>query len=323
MVNPLRIVFLGTPQFAVPTLNALRASRHHLCGVVTQPDRARGRGQRVTYSPVKALALERGVPVLQPGRLADADVDATLRSWAVDLGVVAAYGKLIPESLLALPRLGMINVHASLLPKYRGAAPVHRAVINGDAETGVTIMRVERRLDAGPMLAKAVRPIGPADTSDEVEHDLAKIGAGLLVEVADQLAAGTAHEEAQDNSQSSHAPRLTKKEGLIDWSLTASDIHNRVRGLHPWPHAYTYLGSARLIVMKTRVEQEMTGAAPATVVNIARDGLHVATGHRGRVVIERVQREGGRPLDVREFLAGHNVTVGARLGGQAQVTPHS
>lgn len=313
MVDPLRIVFFGTPQFAVPTLNALLASRHHLCGVVTQPDRARGRGQRVTYSPVKAVAVEHGVPVLQPTRLADADVDATLRSWGVDLGVIAAYGKLIPESLLALPRLGMINVHASLLPKHRGAAPVHRAIINGDAETGVTIMRVERRLDAGPMLAKAVRPIGPDDTSDAVEHDLAQMGADLLVETADQLSAGTAREEAQDDAESSHAPRLTKEEGLIDWSLEAADIHNRVRGLYPWPHAYTYLGSARLIVLKTRVEHETTTAAPGTVVDIARDALHVATGHHGRVAIERLQREGGRPLGAREFLAGHDVAAGVRL----------
>ncbi|MDA1185124.1 MAG: methionyl-tRNA formyltransferase [Acidobacteria bacterium] len=321
MVGPLRIVFLGTPQFAVPTLNALLASRHRVCGVVTQPDRARGRGQRVTHSPVKALAVERGLPVLQPTRLADAEVAATLRSWAVDLGVVAAYGKLIPESLLALPRLGMINVHASLLPKYRGAAPVHRAVINGDAETGVTIMRVERRLDAGPMLAKAVRPIGPDDTSDAVEYDLARLGASLLVEAADQLAAGTAHEEAQDDSESSHAPRLTKDEGLIDWSLTAFGIHNRVRGLYPWPHAYTYLGSSRLIVLKTRVEHDSTAAAPGTVVDIARDALHVATGHQGCLAIERLQREGGRPLSTREFLAGHDITVGARLGGPAQASP--
>lgn len=323
MVDPLRIVFLGTPQFAVPTLQALLASHHEVCGVVTQPDRARGRGQRVTHSPVKALAVERGVPVLQPERLAGDEVASALEAWAVDLGVVAAYGKLIPESLLALPRLGMINVHASLLPTYRGAAPVHRAVINGDADTGVTIMRVERRLDAGPMLAKAVRPIGPDDTSETVERNLAQMGASLLVEAVDQLAAGTAHEEAQDDSQSSHAPRLTKEEGLIDWSLTAPDIHNRVRGLYPWPHAYTYLGPARLIVLKTRVAHDATAMPPGTIVDISRDHLHVATGHQGRVAIEQLQREGGRPLGVREFLAGHDIAIGTRLGGPAKIRPGS
>ena len=322
VTDPLRILFLGTPQFAVPTLQALIASRHHVCGVATQPDRARGRGQRVSHAPVKAMAVEHGLPVLQPGRLRDTDVEATLRTWGVDLGVVAAYGKLIPESLLGLPRLGMINVHASLLPKYRGAAPVHRAVINGERETGVTIMRVERILDAGPMLAKAVRPIGPDETSDVVEHDLAQMGASLMVNVVDQLAAGTVHEEPQDASQSTHAARLTKAEGLIDWSLPASDIHNHVRGLYPWPHAYTHLGPTRLIVLKTRVEQETTDAAPGTVVDTSCEALHVATGHQGSIAIERVQREGGRPLHARDFLAGHDIAAGSRFGGpEGTVSP--
>jgi methionyl-tRNA formyltransferase len=315
MVAPLRIVFLGTPQFAVPTLHALIASRHHVCGVVTQPDRARGRGQRVSHAPVKAVAVECGLPVLQPDRLKDPDVEATLRAWNVDLGVVAAYGKLIPESLLALPRLGMINVHASLLPKYRGAAPVHRAVINGDPETGVTIMRVERMLDAGPMLAKAVRPIGLTDTSEAVERGLAQLGAHLLVDVVDQLATGTAKEEPQEASRSTHAARLTKEEGLIDWSLPASAIHNRVRGLYPWPHAYTFLGQTRLIVLMTRVEPETTDASPGTVINISRGAVHVATGHQGSVAIEQVQREGGRPMHARDFLSGHDIVVGARFSG--------
>jgi len=206
MVAPLRIVFLGTPQFAVPTLQALIASRHQVCGVVTQPDRARGRGQRVSYAPVKTVAVERGLPLLQPGQLRDPEVDATLRTWRIDLGVVAAYGKIIPNALLALPRLGMINVHASLLPRYRGAAPVHRAVINGECETGVTIMRVERRLDAGPMFATSVRPIGPDDTSDAVERDLSQMGATLLVNVADQIAAGTSQEVAQDEPSPFQSP---------------------------------------------------------------------------------------------------------------------
>ena len=315
MVDPLRIVFFGTPQFAVPTLQALLASRHQVCGVVTQPDRPRGRGQQVLNSPVKAITVERGLPLLQPGRLKDPAVAATLRAWAPDLGVVAAYGKLIPEEILPLPRLGMINVHASLLPKYRGAAPVHRAVIDGERETGVTIMRVEEMLDAGAMLAKVVRLIGPDDTSDAVERDLARMGASLLVDVVEQIAAGTEQEELQDFMLCSYAARLTKDEGLIDWSLPASYIHNRVRGLYPWPHAYTYLGRARLILLRTRVEGETADAAPGTIVEISRDALHVATGHGERIAIEQVQREGGRPLQTREFLAGHKVTSGARLGG--------
>ena len=311
MVDPLRIVFFGTPAFAVPTLEALLASRHPVAGVVTQPDRPRGRGKRVSDSPVKAAAIAAGLTVIQPDRLRDPAVLETLRAWQPDLGVVAAYGKLIPDAVLTLPRHGMINVHASLLPKYRGAAPIHRAVIDGEAVTGVTIMRVEKMLDAGPMLAKVTRPIGPDDTSNAIEPDLARLGAALLVEVVEQIAAGTVREELQDAALSSYAPKLTKEEGLIDWTVPALSIHNRVRGLYPWPHAYTYLEGTRIIVLETRVEGDAADAPPGTIVDAARDAIHVATGHRGRLAVQRVQLEGGRPLTVREFLAGHPVRSGA------------
>lgn len=311
----LRIVFFGTPQFGVPTLEHLLASRHAVVGVVTQPDRPRGRGQHVSESPVKALALAHNLPVLQPERVKAPDAIATLREWRPDLGVVAAYGKIIPEEVLTLPRLGMINVHASLLPKYRGAAPVHRAIIDGEIETGVTIMRVEKMLDAGPMIAKARRPIGPDETSDVVERDLAEMGATLLVRVVDEIAEGTEQSELQDFMICSYAPRLTKEEGLIDWNLPASFVHNRVRGLYPWPHAYTYLDGARLIVLKTRVEDAATDAAPGTIIDVSRDAIHVATGHGGRVAIEQLQTEGRRPMAARDFLAGHPVRAGARFTG--------
>jgi methionyl-tRNA formyltransferase len=314
MVSPLRVVFFGTPAFAVPTLEALLDSRHQVVGVVTQPDRPRGRGRHVSDAPVKAVATAAGLPIIQPDRLRTPAVLETLRAWQPDLGVVAAYGKLIPDDVLTLPRLGMINVHASLLPKYRGAAPIHRAVIDGEPETGVTIMRVERMLDAGPMLAKATRPIGPDETSDVIEPDLARLGASLLVEVIDQLAAGTAREELQDFMLCSYAPKLTKEEGNIDWTLPASYVHNRVRGLYPWPHAYTFLDGTRIIVLKTRVADAPTNAPPGTVVEVGRDTIHVATGHAGRLAIERVQLEGGRPLSVREFLAGHPVRAGQQFG---------
>lgn len=316
--GPLRIVFFGTPQFAVPTLQHLLASRHQVVGVVTQPDKPRGRGQQVSHSPVKALALERGLPILQPERLKPPEVAETLRSWRPDLGVVAAYGNIIPEDLINLPRLGMINVHGSLLPKYRGAAPVHRAVIDGEPETGITIMRVEKTLDTGPMFAKVTRPIGPDETSDVVERDLAELGAPLLVTVVDQLASGTAVEERQDVTTSSYAPRLTKEEGLIDWSLPALDIHNRVRGLCPWPHAYTHLDGGRLILLKTRVEPasaraDASDGEAGTVVDVARDAIHVATGHEGRIAILELQAEGRRPMATRDFLAGHPIRPGARF----------
>lgn len=313
MVEPLSIVFFGTPEFAVPTLERLLGSRHSVWGVVTQPDRRKGRGQQVSESPVKRVARAHGVPVIQPDRLRDPSVIDTLRGWAPDLGVVAAYGKLIPEDVLSISRHGMINVHASLLPKYRGAAPVHRAVIDGEPETGVTIMRVEKMLDAGPMLAKATRPIGPDETSDVIERDLAQIGADLLLDVVDQIATGTAREELQDFMVCSYAPKVTKEEGLIDWTLPASFIHNRVRGLYPWPHAYTYLDGTRIIILKTHVEEVPASAPPGTIVDVSRQRLHVATGHDGRLAIERLQLEGRRPTTVREFLAGHRLQAGQRF----------
>jgi methionyl-tRNA formyltransferase len=309
----MRIVFFGTPQFAVPTLRKLLGSPHTVCGVVTQPDRPRGRGHRVTDSPVKALAAEHGRPILQPDRLRDPDFADALRAWNPDLGVVAAYGKLIPEAILALPPHGMINVHASLLPKYRGAAPVQRAVIDGETETGVTIMRMEKMLDAGPMLAKVKRPIGPDETADVIERDLAVLGADLLLDVVARIEAGSEQQELQDFMVCSYAPKVTKEEGLIDWTLPASYIHNRVRGLYPWPHAYTFLDGARLIVLKTRVEGTPTDEPPGAVVDVTADAIHVATGHEGRIGLEQLQLEGGRPMSTREFLAGHPVTPGTRL----------
>ena len=313
MVEAMRVAFFGTPQFAVPTLQRLLDSRHTVCGVVTQPDRPRGRGQQVSDAPVKALAVQRGLQLLQPARLKDPAFAESLREWRPDIGVVAAYGKLIPDDILALPRLGMINVHASLLPKYRGAAPIQRAIIDGEAVTGVTIMRVETLLDAGAMLAKVTRPIGPDDTSDVVERDLATLGADLLVDVLEQIAAGTEHEERQDFMLATFAPRLTKDEGTLDWALPAAYIHNRVRGLHPWPHASTHLDGARVILLKTRVESGTTTAAPGTIVDITADAIHVATGHEGLIAIEQLQPEGRRPMSAREFAAGRRLTPGMKF----------
>jgi methionyl-tRNA formyltransferase len=305
------VVFFGTPQFAVPALRNLLESSHTVAGVVTQPDRPRGRGHKVTYAPVKALALERGIPVFQPDRLKPPEVSETLRRWNVDVAVVAAYGRIIPEHLLSIPRLGMVNVHASLLPKYRGAAPVHRAVMNGDAETGVTIMRVVKELDAGPMFAKVTRPIGPDETSDAVESALADLGAQLLLTVIDRLAAGTAHEEPQDDSLATYAPRLTKEEGLIDWTRSAEQIRNQIRGLYPWPHAYTYLDGARLILLRSRILTRSSGnlRIPGTILEVTSQAVHVATGD-GEIAITEIQPEGRRAMRVGDFILGHRITPG-------------
>jgi methionyl-tRNA formyltransferase len=308
----LRVVFFGTPEFAVPTLAALLGSRHQVAGVVTQPDRPRGRGQKTSASPVKAVALAAEVPVLQPERLKDPAFVEALAGLDADLGVVAAYGKILTDAVLAIPRLGLINVHASLLPRYRGAAPVHRAVIAGERETGVTIMRVVKALDAGPMMAKIHRPIGPDDTSDEVERDLACRGADLLLQATDALAAGTAVETPQDDAAATYAHRLTKDDGIVDWGRSADEVHNLVRGLHPWPHAFTFHLGARLILHRSKVEERDNRGEterPGTIVEAHGDRLVVATGS-GRLNVIEIQAEGKRPMRVRDFLAGHHLTAG-------------
>jgi methionyl-tRNA formyltransferase len=319
----LRIVFVGTPAFAVPTLDALLRSRHTVVGVVTQPDRARGRGQKMSHAPVKARAIEAGLPILQPERLKEpAFVDALIALRA-DLGVVAAYGKILTDAVLAVPRLGMINVHASLLPRYRGAAPVHRAIIAGETETGVTIMRVVKALDAGAMMAAVRRPIGPDETSDEVERDLARLGAGLLVETADALADQRATEAPQDDGAATYAHRLTKEDGVVDWNQPAVRIHNQIRGLHPWPHAFTSHHGRRLILIRSRVvddRDEQTVPQPGTILEASGDRLLVATGS-GVLQLLIVQAEGKRPMSVREFLAGHKMAAGDRV--EPSATPDS
>jgi methionyl-tRNA formyltransferase len=312
MVN-VRVVFFGTPRFAVPTLDALLASRHQVVGVVTQPDRPRGRGQKLTEGPVKAVATAHRLPVRQPASVKDPSVLSSLAAWAPDLGVVAAYGQIIPQALLALPRFGMINVHPSLLPKYRGAAPVHRAVIAGDSDTGVTIMRVTAKLDSGAMFARRTQPIGPDETSDTLEETLSVTGARLLVGVVDAIAAGTSHEEPQDERLATYAARLTKEEGLIDWSLSAQRVHDRVRGLHPWPHAYSYVDGRRVIVWRTKPLLEPAVAPPGTVVYAGSDGLHVAAGDGTLLALLQLQSEGGRPLATADFLRGHSIPPGARF----------
>jgi len=309
----LRIVFFGTPDFAVPSLEALLRSRHRIVGVVTQPDRPRGRGQKTTDGPVKAHAMAARVPLLQPARLKDDSFLAALAAHRADLGVVAAYGKILTDDVLATPRLGMINVHASLLPRYRGAAPVHRAVMAGETETGVTIMRVVKALDAGPMLAKVTRVIGPDETSDEVERDLASRGADLLVATIEALAEDRARETSQIDSEATYAHRLTKEDGLVHWDCPAVDIHNQIRGLHPWPHAFSFARGQRVILHRSALGSwsDATGV-PGTVLEAAGDRLIVATG-AGPLQLLVMQVEGKRPLAARDFLAGHPLMPGDRF----------
>lgn len=316
-------MFFGTPQFAVPSLQALLTSDHAVVGVVTQPDKPRGRGQQLTAAPIKQLAVEHAVPVLQPVRLKDEDTLSALRAMEPDLGVVAAYGRILPAAVLAIPPLGLINVHASLLPRYRGAAPIHRAVMAGDAATGVSIMHVVQALDAGAVYKTATRPIGPDETSADVEQDLAQIGAQLLMEVVADLIAGRAVPQPQIDADSTYAPRLQKEEGPIDWRAASRVIHNKVRGLQPWPLASAHLGGRRMIVIETRcpsaggehgaaLSADMEAAAPGTIVGVSREALTVRTGD-GLIDIVRVQPEGRRAMSVRDFAAGHPLAAGIRF----------
>jgi methionyl-tRNA formyltransferase len=304
----------GTPAFAVPTLEALLGSSHTVAGVIAQPDRPRGRGQLVSAGPMKALALEHGLQVLQPARLKQDTFEASFDALEANLAVVAAYGKLLPAWLLAKPRLGFINVHASLLPKYRGASPVHRAVMAGDAETGVTIMRVVQALDAGPMLASRRLAIGPDDTTAEVEPALAALGAALAIETIDRMAVGPVTETPQDDSQASYAPRLSKTDGLLDWSRPARVLHNHVRGLTPWPLAYAFIKGVRIIIRRSRVASEAPPSdEPGTVERLLGGGVAVVAGDRQLLEILQLQPEGKRVMSGHDALGGRVLLPGDRF----------
>jgi methionyl-tRNA formyltransferase len=309
-----RILFFGSPAFAVPTLDALTQSAHDVVGVVTQPDRPRGRGQQVTPGAVAAAARAAGLPLVQPATLAEGALRATLAAFEADLGVVAAYGRLLPDWLLALPPRGLINVHASLLPAFRGAAPVHRAVMAGHEETGVTIMRVVKALDAGPMLDRVVVPIPLDVTSEELEGTLAVAGARLLVPVVDRLAIGPVHEEPQDDRLATYAPKITRADSPIAWEASARAIHDRIRGLHPWPHASTTLAGRRVIVHRSTLPGDETTVSPGRVVASSARGIDAAAGDRRIVRVLELQLEGGRRLAAAGFLAGHAVPAGTQLG---------
>jgi methionyl-tRNA formyltransferase len=310
----LRIVYFGTPAFAVPALEALLRSSHQVVALVSQPDRHRGRGQHLQPTPTKEVALRHNVQVLQPTRIKDESFLQAIRDLKPDLGVVAAFGRILPDGLLAIPRLGMINVHASLLPRYRGAAPVHRAVLAGDAETGVTIMRVVSELDAGPMLATATIPIARDATSGDVEAALATAGAKLLLTAIDDLAAGRAAETPQDAAHATYAPKITKEEGTIDWTDSAKSLHNKVRGLQPWPLASTTRGGVRYVIRRSMTTDQITAGKPGEIITAQGDDLVVAAGGGSALRILELQPEGRRPMAVREFLAGHRLTPGDRFG---------
>jgi methionyl-tRNA formyltransferase len=316
----MRIVFLGTPDFAIPSLEALVDAGHDVAAVVTQPDRPSGRRRKMTESPVKAFAQERGLPVHTAEDINDASMVDTLAELAPDLIVVAAFGQKLGPEVLNLPRHGCINVHASLLPRHRGAAPVAHAILAGDPETGVTLMEMAESIDTGAMLAQEAVPIGSSETAGELEERLARLGARLLLDTVGAIAGGWVEPIPQDESKKTRAPSLRKKDGLIDWSRSAEYLDRFARAMSPWPGAYTFWHRPekqplRLVVKDAEPDARSDDGAeePGTVLSADDGRLTVQTGE-GVLHVLRLQPAGKRPMPTGDFLRGHDLGPGSRLG---------
>jgi methionyl-tRNA formyltransferase len=310
----MRLIFLGTPAFAVPTLDAL-ATKHDVLSVLTQPDRPKGRAQQLSPSPVKQSALRLGLPVYQPERVRRPEAQAHLASLSPEIMVVVGYGQIIPQSVIDIAPRGIVNVHASLLPKYRGAAPIQWAVANGETRTGVTTMQINAGLDTGDILLARDTPIGPEETAIELGERLAVMGAELLVETLDGLVRGAITPRPQDDAQASLAPILKKEDGAISWADAAVTIHNRVRGLLPWPGAYTKFRGHLLHVWRARVGEQRDALAPGHV--LAGAGFHVACGSGSVLQLVEVQMEGRNRMSADAFANGQRLRENEILGEHA------
>ena len=308
-----KIIFMGTPQFSVPGLQALHLNGYDIAGVVTQPDRPKGRGRRITFSPVKQTAMDLGYPVIQPSSIKTPDFADHIKSLKPDFQVVIAYGKILPENVLALPRLGTINIHASLLPKLRGAAPIQWAVINGETETGVCSMRMDKGMDTGDILLTAKEPVKPDDTAGTLHDRLAVKGATVLIDTLKAYADNTIQPVRQDHTLATYAPMLTKDDGLINWNKSAKSLESFIRGVTPWPGAYTFWGDKRLKIFKSTPIIAEISEPPGTVVMGFPDELRVATGE-GVLSVQEIQGASGKRLTVKDFLRGHPIKPGTILG---------
>ena len=309
----MRIVFMGTPEFAVPSLEALLRSDNQVVGVVSQPDRPKGRGHQLVSPPVKLVAERAGLPILQPLKIRTPEFLQILSAWQPDLIAVAAYGRILHTPILRLPPMGCVNVHGSLLPKYRGAAPVQWAIIHGEAETGITTMLMNEGMDTGPILLQGKLEISPDDTAGTLAPRLAELGGRLLVDTITQLKAGTLIPKKQDDGQATLAPLLKKEDGLIDWTMNATALANRVRGLSPWPGAYTFFGAERWNIWKAVSNAGAVTDKPGTIVVANKQAIIVATGN-GLLDIREIQTANSKRMSVGQFLAGHQVTTGGQLG---------
>ncbi|WP_456405237.1 methionyl-tRNA formyltransferase [Thiolapillus sp.] len=305
MANPLRIVFAGTPEFSVPPLQALLNSEHKVVAVYTQPDRPSGRGRKLLPGPVKSLAVEAGAPLYQPASLKPAEEVEALRALAPDLMVVVAYGLLLPETVLGIPRLGCVNIHASLLPRWRGAAPIQRAIQAGDAESGVSIMRMDKGLDTGPVYLTKRIALAADETGGSLHDKLSVLGAEALMEALPGIADGSLQPAPQDDAHATYAAKLEKKEAQIDWNLPATDIERQVRAFNPWPVAYTRYENANLRIWDAHAIDGVT-AEPGTVMSATREGVDVSTGN-GLLRITRLQMPGKRAMDAQDFINSQNI----------------
>ncbi len=298
---------MGTPDFAAVTLEALIAAGHEICGVLTQPDKPRNRN-KVTYSPVKECALAHGIPVYQPLTAKDAETQALVESLYPELTVVVAYGQILPQKLLDVPKFGSVNVHASLLPKYRGAAPIQWAVLDGETETGVSLMYMTRRLDAGDVIATVRTAIGAEETAPELWDRLAKLGGELLVAAIPHLQDGTASRTPQDESVFTYAPMLTKAMSPVDWNRSAAAIHNQIRGLQPWPCAVAEIDGRLCKLFRAEIGGE-TKAVPGTILRADKQGIEVACGDGRSLRILELQGEGGKRMNAASYLNGHPIRL--------------
>lgn len=304
---------MGTPEFALHSLSALIGQGYKVVGAVCQPDKPKGRGHKLTPPPVKVFALEHNILVYQPGTLAKGAFLPTLEELAPDLIVVAAYGKILPRSVLNYPKYGCINVHASLLPKYRGAAPIQRCIMDGETVTGVTIMCMDEGLDTGDILLQRQIPIGGDETAAQLHDRLAELGAELLIEAVEAIKSGNVTAQKQDDQKASYAPMIDKSTALIDWTRPAVEIKNLIRAMNSWPLAYTYYNGKLMKIAKAKAAEGGSGAAPGQILGYEKgSGLSVQCG-KGIILIEQLQFEGKRVIGIDEYMCGHTIEIGSIL----------